>query len=245
MRFLPIISIAYMVLLGSCNTTTDNKDSTVTTFGINLKTLCQNQVVVPGSYYQLKGSDSIMISRLDYYLSDFNASSNSGTKEGDEIFLYRIANTENRIKIQSGFPLSMTGFGFLVGLNDINNAKNPTDFNASHPLSSTNNMYWNEWTKYRYIVFEGKLKSAGIEKNFVYHTGLDYRNRTTMTKNIILTVGKDSFYNLYLNIDKIFYPNSGNNISYNGGELQTHANPSESALTTKFAQNFSEAFNME
>ena len=195
----------------------------------------------------MKNSDSILINRLDFYLSGFKVSNKQNQSESIKaVNLFTYSNGSNIFSYKSNaLPLTIDSFQFLVGLDDVTNQSDPTKFESGHPLSTGTNMYWSDWTKYRYIVFEGTIRSNGVDYPFVYHTGLEFKNNTSLiqTKNISANAKND--LNLILNIDKIFYPSSGNNILYKSNELITHSTPSEAALSTKVALNFSQAFHLE
>lgn len=124
-----------------------------------------------------------------------------------------------------------------LGLTNDQNNSNPTSFSSSNPLSNVQNMYWSSWTKYRYVVFEGRILSNGQNKTFTYHTGLEYKTSVVASGNLTLS----SENKIYLNIEKIFFPSSGNNLNLDT-ELVTHSESSQHSITSKFIQNFGNAF---
>lgn len=242
--------LACMILLflGSCST--NNSSSTVKTSSvveIGLKVRSVGKEVGLGKYYPFIGGDSILVSRLDFYLQGFSAIANNSSYLIDSVSLMRLSNGINRIYRKSEMnPLKIDSVSFLCGLDDILNASNPNTFPDSMPLSSSKNMYWTDWSKYRYIVFEGNIKkSNGQLLPFSFHTGLSYREKTRIYTGITLDVNSPKTYTLVLNIDRIFTPNDGLKIEYLSGELQAHSDPLDAILTAKFAKNFSKAFTFE
>ena len=113
---------------------------------------------------------------------------------------------------------------FNIGLDTALNNKKPIDFNASHPLSSAQGMYWG-MLKYRFIVMEGIIyDELGKELNSIsYHTGIDLSK--TVTKNSSFEVKENSIVKFQVKFDlsKVFTA-TGNNINPET-EVFTHSSP--------------------
>lgn len=241
-----ILFIISSFFFASCtnNETTDNTP----TLSLTVQTKIGNTPLVFNTYNAFPNGDSILISRLDYYISAFNCEESAGNiiQTSSDVKLYASANATNVLKYKiDKIPSKIDRVSFLVGLDDITNNLNPTSFDASSPLSGEKNMYWTAWTKYRYIVFNGSIKSSGVEYPFQYHTGLQYRDTTSLSTNI--TVSQNTTAVMSLDIAKVFFPTSGNNILYKSGELNAHGGTSveEVELSKKVAKNFSLAFSIE
>ena len=201
-----------------------------------------------GSFYKLKDLDSIMITRLNFYISGITLNGTSKSLSFKEPFLYGNSNSVSKFMAKNdSIPIDISSLTFFCGLDSIANLSDPTSFIlGDHPLSSSQNMYWTAWTKYRFVVCEGLIKTTdGSLLNFGFHTGSPYRYPTNINQKLnpdkMLKIEKK----VILNIEKVFYPNSGQNILYKSGELQGHADFNDSVLTRKFALNFSQAFTIE
>jgi len=241
-----VLFIISSFFFASCtnNETTDNTP----TLSLTVQTKIGTTPLVFNTYNALPNGDSILISRLDYYVSAFNCEESAGNivQISSDIKLYSSASATNVFKYNIKYIPSKIGrISFLVGLDDITNNLNPTSFDASSPLSTDKNMYWTAWTKYRYIVFNGSIKSSGVEYPFQYHTGLQYRDTTSL--NTSIAVSQNTTAVMSLDIAKVFFPTSGNNILYKSGELNAHGGISveEVELSKKVAKNFSLAFSIE
>lgn len=212
---------------------------------LNVKTLINTNQIVPNTFYSYENGDSVMINRLDFYIQNpvFTNSSKSVTSK--QIFLYSLVNNTTSFKFNDVFSNTFQKLEVLIGLDETTNSTNPTSVSASSPLNSSYNMYWTEWTKYRFIVMEGAYKkSNGTIEQFTYHTGLNYKQSSSFAGSYILTENGSQTINLNLHIEDIFKGNN-NPINIYNGELSTHSSPSEDALTKKFVSNFNYALRMD
>jgi hypothetical protein len=240
------VVLSFVILYGCNDSSQQNTVKQSAEVTINLLTKSNGALVKLGTYYLLANGDSIVINRLDYYISGMSAKQSGSSKRIDSILLYSLANLSNSIYHKSdSIPLTIDSLSFLCGVDSATNASNPNSFNLTHPLSGSKNMYWVSWSKYRYIVFEGNIKSPSQDYPFSFHTGLNYKYSTTLTSKIKLIAGSPNKVNLVLHIDKIFSPTSGSKIFYESGETQAHSDISDGMLTAKFGQNFSRAFTVE
>ena len=65
---------------------------------------------------------------------------------------------------------------FSIGLDAEQNAGNPTGYPNGHPLSISQNTYWDAWGKYKFFMIEGKGDWDGdgtLSNIYGYHTGFD------------------------------------------------------------------------
>src|SRR4051812_14764013 len=125
---------------------------------------------------------NIDIARL--YLSHFELVDNSGNSMQVKDLL--LANKDNDFDANSfSFNLpsaTYTKLRFHFGLDPATNNSNPSSFNASHPLSLNQDMYWG-MLKYRFIVVEGQIDSSAAKNQtpsnpFSMHLGTDTLYRT-------------------------------------------------------------------
>lgn len=234
-------------LLFGCGPET-NDTPVPTVLKLNVSSSVGGSSLKKNYYFHLKNGDSILVSRLDFYLENPVAiNKQKGEIPIDTILFYSLSKDSNNFSISNFSIINNTidTLRFLCGLSEFTNSLNPTSYPESHPLSSWNNMYWGAWSKYRYVVLEGTIKKAdGSLIQYSFHTGLEYRKVSTLAI-------ASSYYmsstpvKIKLNIDKIFYPTNGNNINYSGGEHTAHATVDDKDLTLKVAENVSKAFTIE
>lgn len=242
---------AYCVILltiyGCGNESSQNISKSGFDISINCSAYSNGQAVKLGNYYKLNSSDSIMVERLDFYMQDLTAFSNLKSFEVDSISFFSLSKQSNTIYYKSDSNITqIDSFKFLCGLDAFLNTTNPNSVPDSHPLSSSHNMYWTDWTKYRYVILEGKIKLGnGQVSSYSFHTGQNYRKFSSVIPNNTLVLQAKNELKLILNLEKIFIPNTGTPIDYKNGELQAHSDVSDAELTQKFATNFARAFSMQ
>ena len=199
-------------------------------------------------FYHLKNGDSILFSRLDFYMQGLSFKDRSGKSARlDTIFLFSNKNSTNKLSFKStSLPTTIDSISFLCGLGDLTNSFDPNNYSETHPLSSYKNMYWTMGSKYRFIVIEGNIKTAsGNMIPYSFHTGLNYKYAANIPVSITLNVSNPILYKLNLNIDKVFYPSLGSLLDYKNNETQAHGDAADGPLTDKVALNFSRAFSLE
>lgn len=249
MRIL-FISIALLGFLVSCDPkeTSCNNSGTGQEISLEVKPKIGGAEAKINQYYPLKNGDSILFSRLDFYMQTVGFKDKCGkSAKLDTVFLFSTKNVSNKLFFKSNaLPMSIDSISFLCGLGDMTNSLDPNNYPEAHPLSSWKNMYWTMGSKYRFVVLEGNIKtSTGTMIPYSFHTGLTYKYTSNLPVSIILDVNNPKTYSLNLNIEKIFYPSQGSNIDYKNSETQAHGDASDGPLTDKVALNFSRAFSLE
>lgn len=248
------LQIFYLILLtGFLFTSCDPKEpaSSSTTsqeINIDVKPKSAGKDIELNKYVLLKNGDSILVSRLDFYMQNISFQNKSGSKATlDTVFLFSMKNTAHKLRFKSSsLPTSIDSIGFLCGLGDMTNSLDPNNYDSDHPLSSYKNMYWTMGSKYRFVVLEGNIKSStGTIIPYSFHTGLEYKYMASVPASIVLDVQNPKTYSLNLNIDKVFFPTNGTDVYYRDNETQAHGDINDAALTRKVALNFSKAFSLE
>lgn len=199
-------------------------------------------------YYHLKNGDSLLFSRLDFYMENVEFKDKSGKfARADTAYLFSSKNATNKFGYKSSsLPTSIDTLMFLCGLGDITNSLDPNNYPENHPLSSWKNMYWTMGSKYRFVVLEGNIKtSSGTLIPYSFHTGLEYKYQAKLPVNIVLNVSSPKLYSLIVHLDRVFYPVTGTSIDYTASETQAHGDAADGPLTDKVALNFSKAFSIE
>lgn len=199
-----------------------------------------------GKYFALSDNDSLMVSRLSFYVSNLTFIDSISNTEGlASLHLFHKKSVDSITYIDSARELkNINKITFIAGLSEFANNANPTSFPFDHPQSTANEMYWNEWTKYRFVIFEGEIKKKTGEKTtFSYHTGLTFKREIQLYNNVILNQGAKNQILLNMSLDKIFYPtNSNNNLDVFNGENFGHSETSDAIITNKFLNNFKYSF---
>lgn len=241
-----ITALACSLFLNSCKDTVD-PNANPQTFELDVKfnPMVKNTATSLGKYYLLNGTDSIMVERLDFYVDRMTFKS-VNTFKTDSIFLFSMASNSKTFSFKTNkLPSKIDSINFHLGLDDFINHGDPKKYPAEHSLSSWKNMSWTWASGYRFVIFEGKIISNGVQKSFSFHTGLEFKNFAYLAPVKTLSATTKNEINIAFNLDRIFYPTNGNNILYNSGELQAHADPSDAALTDKVAKNVAKAFSIQ
>ena len=129
----------------------------------------------------------IRFGHLSMYVSDIQLLKDGGTELLSEVELVDLSYNDP-VSASEGFSIQFDGIPegdyigirFSIGVPADLNAKVPTDFSSSHPLSRTG-YYWQAWESYIFMKIEGNLDSAlpgSFETPFAYHTGSDELFRT-------------------------------------------------------------------
>lgn len=103
---------------------------------------------------------------------------------------------------------SYIGIKFGLGVDSINNAKNPNSFLPEHPLSSQQGTYWDMATAYRFLLMEGRLDTVLTDSvtkynsMFVVHTGTNqlYREKS-FSRFLKFTKGDNKKLTIMLDVD--------------------------------------------
>ncbi len=144
--------------------------------------------------------------KLSFYISNVKLVRADGTKEllkDVELFSFKTP-----VTISGEVPRdNYTAIEFGIGLDSLQNAGNPADFDPEHPQSYANAPYWGWASKYIFAQVEGKSASNTTDaptQNFLYHTGLDSLYRiVTISKAI--EVGADKVNaDITMKVDKLF-----------------------------------------
>jgi hypothetical protein len=252
-QYLAIAS--FFFLIGSCNQF-DNSGIPInpdkdTKLSVAFEAVVNNSNdITLGKYYSLKNGDSIVIERLDFYVSSMTSFNSDSSKAlfGPLSFYSKFNSKNTFIFDYSKYQKEILRLSFITGLTAEQNATDPSTISdASNPLSASKQMYWTKWTKYRFVVFEGRIKNTnGSIIPFSYHTGLVYGSSSVIKCPMTLTSGSVNPMSIVLHIDKIFYPdNTALNIDYNHGETQAHSDPNDEVLSSKFATNFGSAYTVK
>ncbi len=98
-------------------------------------------------------------------------------------------------------------FKFGIGVDSINNAKDPASFPASSPLAISKGTYWGMAAQYRFFLMEGRLDTTMTDTAYIpfaVHTGTNalYREKS-FTKTLTFTKGDNKQITVEVNIDAL------------------------------------------
>lgn len=178
--------------------------------------------------------------------------------QGDvEIAEYAFLDMED---VEAGKPMTLTveapagdytGISFWVGLDSIQNANDPANFENGHPLSLSPGTFWNWNTGYRFVMLEGYFDTipntpGPVSSNnfFNYHTGTNQLYTKAELGNastaFSIAEGENYTYSLDLDLNKVFYgPQDINRLD----DAITHT-VGDVDLAVRFTQNFVQAFSL-
>jgi hypothetical protein len=133
--------------------------------------------------YRNPSNIDVKFELFHFYLSDFTLITKDGEERMvEEIALYRFndnGTSTNTIRIPKD---EFTGVKFGLGVKKELNEGDPALYNENnHPLSTTQNTYWDWTSMYRFIVLEGRYDEeldGAFTGTFAYHTGYEdtYKN---------------------------------------------------------------------
>lgn len=217
--------------------------TTVTKVKLNITSKINGVTIISNKFYAFENGDSLMMSDLKFFIQNPTFIDNSNQDIiSNELFLYSLtANNTSFSFSNSKLNGVYKKLQILIGLDAATNNTNPTSVGSSNPLNSGTGMYWSEWTKYRYIIFEGLYKKAdGTTIPLVYHTGLSYIKSSEFSSSFSLSTASDNVINFSLDMKDILKGNN-NSVDFKNTETTSHSTPSEDLITKKIVENFNYA----
>jgi len=182
MKFIKTIQLSFfmglLILVSSCK-----KDPG--SIQINVIAEYDGEPLVLFEDYTYHDGSTIEFSKVDMYLSNISLikSVNSELRLSDIEFVDISSASQSATDAQAGFPIrfndiegqSFKGLKFNVGVPSDMNAKEPADFDVTHPLNRSSH-YWVPWTSYIFAKTEGNIDSTGgaaPNLGFLQHSGKD------------------------------------------------------------------------
>jgi hypothetical protein len=201
------IQIAMIAILAGTLTACQKDEKTTATTGTITITV---ENTVDGQPLQLEtGTYSqegrqYLISRFDYYLSNFQFKNSNNTTFSvpNSYHLIRTQRNNNKTTLTiKDVPIgSYNAINFAVGVDKNRN----TSIVQVGDLDPNNNMAWDWNTGYRFVVLEGKTKD---NLGLVFHIGTDENYQTCafkLPKNIEITAGSTANIRLTANAAELF-----------------------------------------
>lgn len=251
MKFIYAIMLLAFTLVG-CNDSDNGGQVTgqTVTLDLKFKVKTNTQNTLFNNYVAMTNGDSLLISRLDFYVDEMEFIDRQGKSvKNDNVFLYSLEQPSNVFSFKSDkLPSTIQKIRFLTALDSATNQEDPLQYFPDHPLSDRKKMWWSMSTDYRYVIIEGRIKSSSQAQpyTFAYHTGLTYFAFTELMINKTLQASGANEQEIVLDLEKVFFPAvSSQNIKYTQGELFAHGHAMDGPLTDKVAKNFAAAFSVQ
>lgn len=142
-----------------------------------------------------------------FYLSDLEFTDKDGAAINfSEVILHDLKNPKTYTQ---SMPIGRyEALNYKIGLTPEQNNGDPADYEATHPLSTIQQMHWGWASKYKFIKTEGKVDTEDLdilETSFAYHTGFEELTRAaTEVTDFKLKEDQVVQVELRINLDTIF-----------------------------------------
>jgi hypothetical protein len=238
-----LLLFTLIVAFASCEDDKEEENTNGTlTFRTEITTNSGAQKVMIGDTLVI-GDYDFNLKKFKLYLSNITLLRADGSSKIIEDILLADVGDANTGQFSLNLdPDEFTAIYLGYGLDSIQNNSVPESFERDHPLSSFNQMYWT-MLKYRFAILEGRsnyIDSMGTasDKLNAYHPGKDVLYRTK-TYPLDLRITSESLNTIVLNfaLDKLFMGNDTIDLL---SESQTHSEPVDFHIATKFMDNLSE-----
>ena len=181
-RPLYLLTVAAVLALASCGE--DDPMSTGQTADVTVAfrgTVGQEPLALESSTYQAAGvADGYRYSRVSFFVSEVELISETtagelGTDVAEIGYVEFGPSGESALDV-AGVPRGdYVGLRFNLGLTGEQDALQPQDYAAGHPLADASE-YWVDWGSYIFLKLEGRSDTladgrARFDQRFVYHVG--------------------------------------------------------------------------
>lgn len=212
---------------------------------IELNALWNSEKIQLNQSMELDSLTKIQVNDLKFYISDLILVKSDSQEVqisyadyAESVFLYRLQeDTALNFQIETG---EYIGMKFNVGLAPDLNDMDPNKYDATHPMSREQDMYW-DMTKYRFLVLEA-VADYPTENDFShyisYHLGGEkYLRSVFVPFHLNVQSGQKKFQTLNIHLDKIL-----NGLDYTTF-FSFHSSESQEDLGLLMMDNFSQSFN--
>jgi hypothetical protein len=156
--------------------------------------------------FKTENGDTVTFNKFAYYLSNFKIFNAAGTVNERVYRLIRLQNNIDTAVFTAQIPATLAnGQNQMEWGIGVDNAANNSLDNFGDLSPTNNDMYWSWNTGYKFVLAEGKVRRNGLEKNLVYHIGLNSSYKLFRT-TLPYSFQKDKKYNLVfeVKIDELF-----------------------------------------
>ena len=160
----------------------------------------------------------LQVEMLKFYVSNVYVHSGTTSTLVHEVALIiledpNVLDTNDRFhKIEMQVPVGIYDkISFSIGLDPVQNKENPNDYTSEHPLSISQNTYWDSWTNYKFFMIEGKGDWDGdgfLTNIYGYHTGFDVCYREVSINTLIESSPDENakdYINLTFEVNDVFF----------------------------------------
>lgn len=182
---------------------------------INIKPTLNNQPFVSNKVFLINGK-KVRFSKFQFYASAIpivEAGSTPNCNTDNNVIFVDFTQLDDSLKSLKGATAtflstsegSFQSISMNLGVSLVQNAKTPSDFASTNPLSKSEE-YWSSWKSYIFFKLEGLMDKDGdgtFETGITYHTGSDGVNSSAkFNKNIEINT-KGTTLNFDLDMNKL------------------------------------------
>lgn len=205
--------ITYLLVLGAMIIVQGCKEDDTFDLNVNVKLVYDGEPLVMFEDYEYPTGEKMSFSRYSFYLTNVALNHSIGQDQiKDAEYLNFTNQNVDKAGAEQGLTLTFRDIDkkdydqmfFMVGVDATNNAKTPSDFNSSNPLSRTGE-YWPGWQSYVFTKTEGQIDLGGTERRgFSLHTGGDEANLGFLVQTPNLGDNSSETVELVIDIKKTF-----------------------------------------
>ncbi len=197
-KLLILLTLSASTIFIGCNKDEEPGTGTLT---LRVNFVAQNQTIGTNETFAFNGNDH-QVTLLKMYLSQLQLVCDCGdTKELKDVVL--VDSDADATSFEFEVPAgNYSQFKMWLGLPEELNELDPAD--AQHPLSAQQNMYWTWASRYRFLIYEGRVDSTqsnNFDHLLVYHVGTDTLYREIQSFPIDVKVSDGSQHTIDINFD--------------------------------------------
>lgn len=205
-KLLALSFLSLALLFVSCKKDDEPGEGTVT---LRVNFTAQGQPIDMNQTFPYNGNDH-QVTLIKMYLSQLELVCNCGDRKSlSEVILVDSDNeaTSFEFKVPAG---NYDAISMWLGLPEELNEQDPATFDAENPLSAQQNMYWTWASRYRFLIYEGRVDSTqsnNFDHLLVYHTGTDtlYRELQSFPLDLSVSDGSQHSIDIYFDLQKVLY----------------------------------------
>ena len=237
---LGLIALFCVVILQSCTVPPTVEEAPKVT--VSVATTYGSEPFALLTQYDYNAAQKLKFNQMQFLISNLELLDGSKSAKIADYALVDIdGNAVNMGAKATVTPGNYTRIRFGVGVDAAANAKQPSNFASSSPLSSSS-WYWDTWNSFTFLKTAGFID--GIPTGFSYHTGRDTMYRVVeLPINYTAKINESTTLTLKLDLKKLFINGVD---TFNINQIpQTQAQPNlpgHVAASIKIADNFKGAW---
>jgi len=208
-------------------------------------------VISPGDTVRLTNGIDFAVSKYRFYLSNLKLTHQDGrTFTFRDVYLGDIADSSVQRFLDS-VPLgTFRQMSLGLGLDPVTNNALPESFQADHPLSTFNQMYWT-MLKYRFAILEGRANNRGnlgssTDALIAYHPGTDplYREYSQAINWKLDDTNQRLLIQIETDLDALIQGSQSANAIDLLNEPQSHSDAATLSIAEKYMDNWLTALSL-